>query len=528
MWFISLCTAFVYWFWIRPLTYWKNRGVAQPAFFTQNTLPLLGNMKSSLFQQKDIAENSAYFYRMFPDVRYFGFYQFLKPKLIIRDPELIRKITVKDFDYFVDHVSVTDPSVDPLFAKNLISLKGDQWRKMRSTLTSSFSSSKMKIMFSLISESAQKFIKHFEKSDGDCEIDVKNAFSRFTIDVIASTSFGIEVDSMKNPKNDFFILGKEITELNIIMLLKVLLYQYFPSLYRFFNVSMFRKEVNDFFRNLIIETIQTREKEGTYRPDMIQILMEAQKGSTKYDTNKTTEVGFAVVPDEHESNLFKTPTTITTDDISAQALIFFFAGFDSVSSLMTFTAYELAVNENVQDKLREEIRRTLQSCDGKLTYEAVVNMTYMDMVLTESLRKWPPFVILGRECTKPYIIEPSYPGEKSINLPKGMSINVPVYAIHRDPKYYPEPEKFDPERFSPENRKKLIPYTFLAFGQGPRACLGSRFALLEVKILLFHLLNKFKIIATSKTQIPVQLSKKFAINIRPENELWLGLNKLDN
>lgn len=134
--------------------------------------------------------------------------------------------------------------------------------------------------------------------------------------------------------------------------------------------------------------------------------------------------------------------------------------------------------------------------------------------------------MIGRECTKTYIIEPTSPEERTLVIPKGMAIQIPSYAIHHDPKYYPDPEKFQPERFSPENRSTLTPYTFLGFGQGPRACLGSRFALLEVKTIMFHLLRRLKIVTTQKTQIPLKLSKKFAINIRPENGLWVGLEKL--
>lgn len=144
----------------------------------------------------------------------------------------------------------------------------------------------------------------------------------------------------------------------------------------------------------------------------------------------------------------------------------------------------------------------------------------------ESLRKWPPFVIVGRECTKTYTIEPENPNETTLVIPKGMGVQIPTYAIHHDSKFFPEPEQFRPERFSAENREKLTSYTNLGFGQGPRSCIGSRFALLEIKILIFYLIHKFRLVITPKTQIPVKLSPKLTINIKPENGLWLGLEKL--
>ncbi|CAG9773838.1 unnamed protein product [Ceutorhynchus assimilis] len=504
----------------RPLNYWKNRGVKQGKPWI-----LFGDSLGIILRKMSIAEAVTSVYDLIPpNTRYYGIYQFMKPKLVVRDPDLIRRITVKDFDHFVDHVAMADPKADPLFAKNLLGLKGEEWRKMRSTLTGSFTSSKMKIMFNLVTEAAEDFVNYFEKQQKNnkiLDIEMKDAFTRFTIDVIASTSFGVKVDSLNEPDNEFFKMGKEISQLSFKTVLKMLLFQASPKIYRFFNLSTFRKEVYEFFGNLINETITTREAKGIHRPDMLQILMEAKKGIDKEEpnTNMNTDIGFTATTEYiPKAEALK----ITNEDIIAQAVIFFFAGFDSVSSLMTFTAYELAVNQQVQDKLRQEILATNQ-----VTFEVIANMPYMDMVISEALRKWPPFVVVGRECTKTYIIKPKLVSEAELIVPKGMAIQIPTYAIHHDPKYYPEPEQFIPERFSAENRNKLTPYTFLGFGQGPRSCIGSRFALLELKIVFFCLLKRLRLVVNEKTQVPVKLKRGMGINIRPEDGLWLGLEKLN-
>lgn len=99
---------------------------------------------------------------------------------------------------------------------------------------------------------------------------------------------------------------------------------------------------------------------------------------------------------------------------------------------------------------------------------------------------------------------------------------IPVWNFHRDPKYFPNPGKFDPDRFSEENRDKIDPDTYLPFGVGPRNCIGSRFALMELKTIMYHLLLKFTFEANEKTQIPLQLAK-IAFGIRPENGIWVSL-----
>ena len=146
------------------------------------------------------------------------------------------------------------------------------------------------------------------------------------------------------------------------------------------------------------------------------------------------------------------------------------------------------------------------------------------MVVCESLRKWPPAVTTDRQVSKDFIIEPVKPGEKKLLLEKGAVCWLPVFAIHNDAKFYPNPEKFDPERFSEENKNKINPSMYIPFGSGPRNCIGSRFALLEGKLLLSYILKNFEVVKTGKTKIPVVLDKT-QINLASEGGMWLGFKK---
>ena len=142
--------------------------------------------------------------------------------------------------------------------------------------------------------------------------------------------------------------------------------------------------------------------------------------------------------------------------------------------------------------------------------------------LVEALRKWPPTIGTDRVCTIPFTIQPTKPDEKPVYLKPGDIIWLPSNGIHYDPKYWPNPHKFDPERFSDENKHAIQPYTYFPFGLGPRNCIGSRFALLEIKTIYFHILKNFEIVVTEKTQIPLTISKK-SVNLAGENGIWLGL-----
>lgn len=125
-------------------------------------------------------------------------------------------------------------------------------------------------------------------------------------------------------------------------------------------------------------------------------------------------------------------------------------------------------------------------------------------------------------CSKPFTIQPTKPGENPVHLNPGDVVFISINGIHRDPQYFPNPDTFDPERFSDENKENIKPYTYMPFGLGPRNCIGSRFAILEIKTIFFYMLSKFNIVVTEKTQIPIVLDKK-NFNIAGENGIWVGL-----
>lgn len=137
-------------------------------------------------------------------------------------------------------------------------------------------------------------------------------------------------------------------------------------------------------------------------------------------------------------------------------------------------------------------------------------------------------VFIDRNCVKPYTILPERPTEKPIRLEKDDVIWLPVYAIHKDPKYYPDPERFDPERFNDNNKKSMNGYCFIPFGSGPRICIGARFALLQAKVMLVNLLRKFEIIVIDdKTRIPLEFSKTY-INLHVDDGIQVGFRSLNN
>ncbi|XP_011705722.1 PREDICTED: cytochrome P450 9e2-like, partial [Wasmannia auropunctata] len=390
------------------------------------------------------------------------------------------------------------------FTKNIFSLRGDRWRQMRNTLSPSFTASKMKFMFDLLSKCSHDFVDYLVDHPELCHtIETKEAFRRYTTDVIASAAFGISVNSMKDRDNEFYVKGVEATKFpaGLFAMAKFMIIITCPSwLVKSLGLTFFPSNTGVFFKKIVQETISAREDQGIVRPDMIHLLMQS-----RYKEGDSV----------HKMSL---------DDIVSQAFIFFLAGFETSSTLMCFVAHELAVNRDIQERLRKEVLQHLAEGNGEISYESLSRMTYMDMVVSEALRKYPPQIVIDRLCAKRYELPPSQPGCKNVIVETDDAVLFPAYAIHHDPKYYPNPAKFDPERFSEENKDNIFPYTYLPFGLGPRKCIGNRFALMETKIVIAHLLQRFTLKATEKTVEPIVFTKKEFI-LKPVGGFWISLEK---
>nr|QEL53085.1 cytochrome P450 CYP9A104 [Mythimna separata] len=465
--------------------FFKRRGVKHfPG------VPFFGNMYDTTFLKKHFLDEIQVIHDAFPDEKYVGFMEFTMPVLLIRDPELIKSITVKDFDHFTDHREFFSEEADPLFAGSLLLMKGERWREMRTTLSPAFTASKMKLMLPLIVENSDNIIQYLHDHQSEI-IEVDDLMRRYTNDVIASAGFGLKINSLEDRDNEFFKIGNNVLNFNLKQRVLFIVSTLFPNLTKKLGVRLFPEKTYNFFKNIVTSTMEYRTRENVERPDMIQLLMEA-KGDW------------------------------SPDEITGQVFIFFAAGFDTTASVLVMAIHELAINPEVQERLYQECRQLKE--DKGLTFDSLSELKYLDSVLNETLRKWSPAIFMDRTCVKTYELPPPREGGQSYTLKPGDVIYNMVNTIHMDPNHYPDPHKFDPERFSEENKHKIKPCTFSPFGGGPRLCIGMRFAMMELKVLIFQIMLNFTIVKTEKTMDPIKL-KPHSFNIKALNGTWVKFQK---
>ncbi|KAJ3651670.1 hypothetical protein Zmor_017694 [Zophobas morio] len=478
--------------------YWHKRNVP----YLQPQIPF-GNIKNPLRSKEfsGVTIKKIYDEMKTRGWKHGGLYVFNKPNYFPIDLDLVKNVMTKDFQHFVDRNTFANEK-EPLH-EHLLNLKGAKWRNLRAKLTPTFTSGKMKMMFSVMAECQEGLQKRLEKESlKNQPIDIKEVLACFTTNIIGTCAFGLEFKALEDEDSAFREFGRQLFTVSKLQMFKIMFIRTFPKLATSLNISAGRKETSKFIMNIVEDTVGYREKNNYTRNDFMQLLINLK--------NKA--------PPESGAHDGK---PLTMNEIASQAIVFFAAGFETSSTLMTFALYELSKNPNIQEKLRSEINEVLAKHQNNITYDSIQDIKYLTQVIDETFRMHPPVPTLNRKCTKDYKVE-----NQDAVIEEGTPVLISVLGIHYDKDYYPNPEKFDPERFSDENRKSRHHYAHLPFGDGPRNCIGMRFGLLQSKMGLVSLIRNFKFSLNEKTKQPL-IYKPNSLVLSVEGEVWLNAERIN-
>lgn len=209
---------------------------------------LLGSTCESILTRKSFATVVQEIYNLISDAKYVGLYNRMTLVLMIRDEELIKSITTINFDYFRNHRSFINEQIDSFFSSNLLLLRDDRWRNVRSLFAPAFSSSKMRFMFQLMSETAVNMVKYLSTLPANENMVEMDIFTRYANDVFATCAFGTVIDSLADRKNKFYTLGREALDIHSVTILKLIVIKIFPGLARRFGITLLSRKVTDFFK----------------------------------------------------------------------------------------------------------------------------------------------------------------------------------------------------------------------------------------------------------------------------------------
>ncbi|XP_065214810.1 probable cytochrome P450 6a13 isoform X1 [Planococcus citri] len=505
--FLIIVTGLLYVYWILKESH---------KFFDQYGIPypkphwFFGNMKDVVLWKKAIWFIYKDLYDKHVSNRFIGVYTLHTPTVMVRDPELIKSILVKDFSHFRNRGFPLDKDAEPL-AENLINMSGDEWKNLRIKLTSTFSSGKMKMMFPLLkrcAEGIQPALKKYIEEGQDFE--AKDLAGRYATDVIGSCAFGIDIHSLQNADSEFLRVGKTIFTLRLRSIIRGLFPKLPTSVIKYFKLHVFPVESCDYFLKLVTDMVKYREENNVTRGDFLDILiaMKNQKDLEKLK-DQQDDADLAKFVAQISLKTVKSDVEMTIELMAAQCFLFFIGGFEGASTTLMLLLFEMAHNPDIQTKLRQEIISTLESNGGELTYEMMKKMPYLDMVLSEVWRRYPTGPILMRECTENYKI----PGTDAV-IKKGVPVVVPTMGLQMDKKYFEKPDQFYPEHFTEEAKRERHPFVYLPFGEGPRVCIAERFARMQVIVGAVYLLKDFSFELSPKTTVPLEFAPGVAVLVK--------------
>ncbi|KAL1484814.1 hypothetical protein MTO96_032380 [Rhipicephalus appendiculatus] len=391
---------------------------------------------------------------------------------------------------------------------------GAPWKNIRSSVAYGFSANKLKQMVPHLEENANAFVKYLEEyADTGKEVHMLHKFEELAMDYVARGSFGIDERFQGKPDHPLTAIAKaalrgtvtgpiahDRTSFGRLMKPLYWLSQIFGE-YTFASLGEQTAKV-----------IQQRKNDPALRkPDILQNLLDAEYVEAKESTDFS---------DLKVANAGAKGRSLTTNEITTTAAALFNAGFETTATALSYIAYCLAKYPDVQERLRQEVVGEIGN-KGTLDYETVMKkFKYLGQVVDETLRLYPPALTFVTRKAKDDF------EHDGVSFKAGTCFMAAVYQLHTDPRYFPNPLEFNPDRFAPENETTLTKAAYIPFGVGPRSCVGTRLALLQLKYTVAKMVLNFRLRLGPSQNGTLDIGQ-YAIVSTPAGGPWILLHSLN-
>ncbi|UJR29508.1 hypothetical protein I4U23_010725 [Adineta vaga] len=441
----------------------------------------------------------------------YGLYEGTRPLYIVSDVNFLQEVFIKQFSSFHSRRVLFLARMGVGTPENLFGSSGSTWRRQRLIVNPTFSLNKMKLMLPIVNQCIDILMNKLSiLYENNEEFNIYDMFKRMTMDVIWRSGFGIESDMQNDIENIYLKKSAEVIEINYDKLFVVRLSNLMPFLKPFLRILViFQLKliqtigkkisfINHFIEELAPFWIINQAKEiinyrkehlnEQKRNDLLQLMIDATISNDKDKIENMDE-------EIEQKKLY-------SDEIAGNILIFMIAGYETTSTTLAYCIYILATKANIQEKLFNEINQHKNEYEDD--YDLITNLSYIDLFIREVLRIFPIIIqSTSRECNKTTTI-------CGHEIEKGSVIQADILTIHFHSDIW-GPE--DPNEFIPERHlTKRHPVSWMAFGIGPRNCIGMRFAIMELKICLTRLLNQYEILPGDKLEEHFKLTELTVIN----------------
>ncbi|XP_016986200.1 probable cytochrome P450 28a5 [Drosophila rhopaloa] len=454
--------------------YWRKRKVPgpKPKLFTGNYPNLFKMERNMIYDLNDIYEK---YKNKFDAV---GIFSGRVPQLLVTSPDLAHRVLVSNFKNFHDNElsKFADEKTNFILSNNPFFIAGEKWKQRRADITPGLTNGRIKTVYPVTNKVCQKMTEWVKRQirlgavDG---INAKDLSLCFTSEMVTDCVLGLSADSFTDKPTPILANIKDLFNPPWTFSMLFALVSTFPSLSNLVKLRFIPQHVERFFIDLMGTAVQTRKSQlatGQFqRSDFLDYLM--QLGEKR---------------------------NLDIPHLLGNTMIFLLDGFETIAGVLSHMLLLLGRDEVVQQRLREEIQAHLQ--DGIIPYDKLNELPYLDACMHESIRLFPPGFMTSKLCTESVEL-PNRDGP-NFTVEKGTVVVIPHYCYMNDEENFPNPLEYNPERFmDPDVSKNLRERgVYMGFGDGPRVCLGMRFATSQVKASIVELITKFNIKVNPKTR----------------------------
>lgn len=341
-------------------------------------------------------------------------------------------------------------SVKPLLGEGLVTSEGELWRRQRRLMQPAFHRQRLAELLPIMTVSTEKMLEEWRARGGE-QRNVARELMLLTQNIIVRTMFSADVSDRAEEIAAAFAFAMEY--LNTVMFSPIPHYEKLPT-----PTNLRFRRAMQFIDSVIYGLIRERRQSGAERNDLLQMLMDARDEDTGEGMSER--------------------------QMHDEILTIFLAGHETTATLLTWSLYLLGQHPEIEERMRGEFAQVLRGRTPE--FDDVGNLTYTRQVLDETLRLYPPAWMFARQAVANDEIG-------GFHLPARSMIVLSPYVTHHLPDFWPEPFRFDPERFAPGAEIDRPRYAYFPFGGGPRMCIGNHFALMEAPIILPMIMQNFRL-----------------------------------
>jgi len=393
---------------------------------------------------------------------------------LISHPDDVRQVLVDDAGKF-NKAPIYKDLLSYFLGNGLLTSDGSFWRRQRKLAQPAFHHKRIQAYAQVMLDHTARLLSEWKPGEVR---DINRDMMRLTLSIVAKTLFNADIEKESNRVGDALTVLLEVTNDRIQSPIQVIP-EWIPT-----ASNRKRKEAVRALDEIVMGIINERRASAEDQGDLLSMLMMA-----------TDEDGHGM----------------TDRQLRDEAVTLVLAGHETTANALAWTWYLLSEHPEVESKLHAELTRVLG--DRLPTPEDLRQLEYADMVIKESMRLYPPIPSIARLANEDMVIG-------GYEVPKGMIITISPHVIHRDPRWYDEPDSFRPERFSKENEKLVPKYAYLPFSNGPRVCIGNSFASMEATLILATIAQQYRLRLTPGQQAIPQAT----LTLRPKHNLMMALD----